>query len=79
MLALAVLFCLVLPMAGGGATQIAMACCFVLAVLFGLGIVLRPVRLAANIVGLTPSLTRTEAVLPFARAPNPVTLGILLN
>jgi hypothetical protein len=77
MLALAVVFCLILPMADGSAVHVAMVCCFVLATLLSVVILIGPARHAAVTTALAQRM-KPAGVLPVARAPNPVALGALL-
>ena len=76
-LALAVVFCLALPMTGGSAMHIAMVCCFVLATLLSIVILIGPGRYDVVSAPLCRH-TKPAGVLAVARAPNPVALGALL-
>ena len=78
LLTLAVIFCLVLPMAGGGAMSVAMVCCFVLAILLTVAILIGPTRNASVAPELGHKHLRPADVLAVARAPDPVALGALL-
>ncbi len=77
-LALAVVFCLVLPMTGGNVMHAALVCCFVLAILLSVAILIGPARKAALGLVLGQRHPRPAGVLAVARAPNPIALGALL-
>lgn len=79
-LALAVVFCLVLPMSGGGdaATNFALVCCFVLAVALGVFLLRRPRGTLLLGDAFTHSTPLARGPTRSARAPDIVALGSLL-
>ncbi len=80
MLALAVVLCLVLPMTdSGGVMQLTMVCCFVLAVLLSLVMLIGPRWNASTDPAFGNPGFRAGRFVPLARAPDPIALGALLN
>ena len=70
--------CLALPMMNGGAMHLTMVCCFVLAILLTVAILLGPTKSAVLAVALGYGAPRPHGVAAVARAPDPVALGALL-